>query len=158
MTNWPFSDFSRVTQYETSLLWVREREAKMKSILIIDDQPHMRQLLSGELGDIGCKVESVDDVKLVGQCFENSSPDLVILDLYLKGFDGWEVLRDIKRRHPLVPVLIVTAYDSYRNDPRASRADGYMVKSFAHLDKLKQKIADLLAFDLPTWDASAESS
>jgi two-component system response regulator (stage 0 sporulation protein F) len=130
----------------------------MRSILIIDDQPHMRQLLSGELRDIGCEVESVDDVELVGQCFEHSSPDLVVLDLYLKGFDGWEVLRDIKRRHPRVPVLIVTAYDSYRNDPRASQADGYMVKSFAHLGKLKQKIADLLALNLPAWDVSAESS
>ena len=117
----------------------------MKSILIIDDQPHMRQLLSGELGDIGCKVESVDDVKLVGQCFENSSPDLVILDLYLKGFDGWEVLQDIKRWHPRVPVLIVTAYDSYRNDPRVSQAEGYVVKSFTHVEKLKHAIADLLA-------------
>jgi two-component system response regulator (stage 0 sporulation protein F) len=120
-------------------------EVKMSSILIIDDQPHMRQLLSEELWDIGCKVESVEDVKLVGQCFEDSSPDLVVLDLYLKGFDGWEVLGDIKRQHPRVPVLIVTAYDSYRNDPRASQADGYMVKSFAHLGELKQKIADLLA-------------
>ena len=130
----------------------------MRSILIIDDQPHMRQLLSEELWDIGCKVESVEDVKLVGQCFEDSSPDLVVLDLYLKGFDGWEVLGDIKRRHPRVPVLIVTAYDSYRNDPRASRADGYMVKSFTHLDELKQKIADLLGFNFPAWDVSAESS
>ena len=60
----------------------------MSSVLIIDDQPHMRQLLSEELWDIGCKVESVEDVKLVGQCFEDSSPDLVVLDLYLKGFDG----------------------------------------------------------------------
>jgi two-component system response regulator (stage 0 sporulation protein F) len=122
-------------------------EAMMASILIVDDQPHIKQLLSEELRDMGCEVESVNDVESVRKRFEDSSPDLVLLDLYLKGFDGWGVLQDIKRWHPRVPVLIVTAYDSFRNDPRASQADGYVVKSFAHLDKLKEKIADLLAFN-----------
>jgi two-component system response regulator (stage 0 sporulation protein F) len=120
-------------------------EVTMSSVLIIDDQPHMLELISEELRDMGCEVESVGDVQAVKRCFENSSPDLVLLDLYLKGFDGWEVLHDIKTWRPRVPVLIVTAYDSYRNDPRASEADGYVVKSFTHLEKLKQAIADLLA-------------
>jgi two-component system response regulator (stage 0 sporulation protein F) len=115
------------------------------SFLIIDDQPHMRELVSEELRDMGCEVQSVGDAQAVRRCFENSSPDLVLLDLYLKGFDGWEVLHDIKTWRPGVPLLIVTAYDSYRNDPRASEADGYVVKSFTHLEKLKQAIADLLA-------------
>ena len=129
----------------------------MRSILIVDDQPHMQELLSEELKDMGCEVESVDDVESVRRCFEDSSPDLVLLDLYLKGFDGWEVLQDIKRWHPRVPVLIVTAYDTFRNDPRASQADGYVVKSFAHLDKLKQAIADALASKYHAWGASPPS-
>jgi DNA-binding response OmpR family regulator len=70
-------------------------------------------------------------------------PDLVLLDLYLDGADGWELLRDIKRQHPQLPVLIVTAYDSFVDDPRLSQADGYFVKSLDFID-LKQKIADLL--------------
>jgi DNA-binding response OmpR family regulator len=70
-------------------------------------------------------------------------PDLVLLDLYLDGADGWELLRDIKRQHPQLPVLIVTAYDSFVDDPRLSQADGYFVKSLDFMD-LKQKIADLL--------------
>jgi two-component system response regulator (stage 0 sporulation protein F) len=132
-------------------------EVTVSSILIVDDQPHMRALLSEELKDMGCEVESVDNVESVRRCFEDSSPDLVLLDLYLKGFDGWEVLHDIKRWRPRVPVLIVTAYDSFTNDPRASQADGYVVKSFTHLDKLKQKIADLLASKYHAWRASPAS-
>jgi two-component system response regulator (stage 0 sporulation protein F) len=117
----------------------------MTSVLIIDDQPHMRELISEELRDIVCEVERVDNVQAVRRCFENSSPDLVVLDLYLKGFDGWEVLHNIKTWRPRVPVLIVTAYDSFRNDPRASEGVGYMVKSFVSLGEFKQEIADLLA-------------
>jgi two-component system response regulator (stage 0 sporulation protein F) len=120
-------------------------EVTMSSVLIVDDQPHMLELISEELRGMGCEVKSVEDVESVRRCFENSSPDLVLLDLYLKGFDGWEVLHDIKTWRPRVPVLIVTAYDSFRNDPRAAQADGYVVKSFTHLERLKQAIADLLA-------------
>ena len=129
----------------------------MSSILIVDDQPHMQALLSQELKDMGCEVESVDDVESVRRCFEDSPPDLVLLDLYLKGFDGWEVLHDIKRWHPRVPVLIVSAYDRFRNDPRASQADGYVVKSFTHLEKLKQAIADALASKYRAWSTSHAS-
>jgi DNA-binding response OmpR family regulator len=70
-------------------------------------------------------------------------PDLVLLDLYLDGSDGWELLRDIKRQDPELPVLIVTAYDSFVDDPRLSQADGYFVKSLNFID-LKQKIAQML--------------
>jgi len=129
----------------------------VSSILIVDDQPHMQELLSQELRDMGCQVESVGDAESVRRCFEDSSPDLVLLDLYLKGFDGWEVLHDIKRWHPRVPVLIVTAYDGFRDDPRASQADGYVVKSFTHLDKLKQTIADVLVSKYRACGASPPS-
>jgi CheY-like chemotaxis protein len=132
-------------------------EVTVSSILIVDDQPHMQELLSQELKDMGCEVESVGDIESVRRCFEDSSPDLVLLDLYLKGFDGWEVLHNIKRWRPRVPVLIITAYDGFRNDPRASQADGYVVKSFTNLDKLKQAIADALASKYHAWGASPPS-
>jgi CheY-like chemotaxis protein len=132
-------------------------EVAVSSILIVDDQPHMQELLSEELKNMGCEVESVGDAKSVRRCFEDSSPDLVLLDLYLKGFDGWDVLKDIKRWRPRVPVLIVTAYDGFKNDPRASQADGYVVKSFTHLEKLKQAIADALASEYRACGASAAS-
>ena len=68
----------------------------------------------------------------------------MLLDLYLNGFEGWNVLQDIKHKDPQTRVLIVTAYDSYANDPRVSQADGYWVKSFVDFDKLKRKISDIL--------------
>ncbi|MBW1886997.1 MAG: response regulator [Deltaproteobacteria bacterium] len=116
----------------------------MTKILIIDDQPHLRELFSEELMDEGYEVTSVSDSKSVRRCLESSKPDLVVLDLYLNGFEGWDLLHDIKSEYPDLPVLIVTAYDSYKDDPRTSQADGYVVKCLSSIDSLKKKIIDLL--------------
>jgi DNA-binding response OmpR family regulator len=115
----------------------------MPDILIVDDQPCVRALLSEELVHEGYRVEGLGDAKSVRTRLRFMRPDLVLLDLYLDGADGWELLRNIKRQHPQLPVLIVTAYDSFVDDPRLSQADGYFVKSLDFMD-LKQKIADLL--------------
>ena len=116
----------------------------MVSILIVDDQPYIQELFSQELMGEGYKVLSTGDAESAKVCLENSKPDLVLLDLFLNGFEGWNVLHEIKRKDPHLPVLIVTAYDTYADDPRLSQADGYMVKSFVHLNELKHKIADVL--------------
>jgi two-component system, response regulator, stage 0 sporulation protein F len=121
-----------------------QEEAAMVSILIVDDQPYIQELFSQELMGEGYKVLSTGDAESAKVCLENSKPDLVLLDLFLNGFEGWNVLHEIKRKDPHLPVLIVTAYDTYADDPRLSQADGYMVKSFVHLNELKHKIADVL--------------
>jgi CheY-like chemotaxis protein len=116
----------------------------MKEILVIDDQPCVRELIAEELTDEGYQVNGVVDAEEVGKHLKTSQPDLVLLDLYLKGFEGWDVLRTIKNRQPHVPVIIFTAYDSFSKDPRSALADGYLIKSFNAFDKLKEKIAMLL--------------
>jgi two-component system response regulator (stage 0 sporulation protein F) len=121
-----------------------KKEADMASILIVDDQPHLQELFSQEFMDEGYKVECVSNAGSAAGYLEDSNPDLVLLDLYLNGFEGWNLLHDIKDRNPHLPVLIVTAYDSYADDPRVSEADGYVVKSFFYFDDLKHKIADVL--------------
>jgi len=115
----------------------------MENILIVDDQPCIRELVSEELNREGYLVKSVSDAESLGKYLTSSSPDLVLLDLYLDDSDGFGVLRNIKRQHPHMPVLIFTAYDGYVDDSRLSQADGYVIKS-CNFDELKQKIADVL--------------
>jgi DNA-binding NtrC family response regulator len=126
----------------------------MPKILIIDDQQCVRELISEELISEGYRVHSLGDAKSTGLNLSLSQPDLVLLDLYLNERDGFAVLHDIKGQYPQMPVIIYTAYDSYREDPRVSRADAYVIKSTV-LDELKDKIADLLAQQMtiePRWD------
>jgi DNA-binding NtrC family response regulator len=116
----------------------------MSNILIVDDQPYVRELLSEILTHEGYQVASVGDVQSMWRHLRDSPPDLVLLDLYLNGSKGWDVLRDIKSIDPNLPVLIVTGYDSYVNDPRLSQAAGYIIKSISAFDELKEKIAEVL--------------
>ena len=121
-----------------------EKGVAMSNILIVDDQPCVRELLSEMLTREGYRVASIGDIQSIWGHLRDSPPDLVLLDLYLNGSKGWDALRDIKSIDPNLPVLIVTGYDSYVNDPRLSQAEGYIIKSISAFDELKEKIAEVL--------------
>ncbi len=115
----------------------------MPNVLIVDDQECIRELVAEELIREGYQVAGVSDAESINGHLRASRPDLVLLDLYLDGPDGWDVLGDIKRQDPNLSVIIFTAYDSFLDDPRLSQADGYVIKSVC-LDELKRKVADAL--------------
>ena len=115
----------------------------MKTILVVDDQPCIRKLLSKELAYEGWQVESKGSVHAALEYFKNALPSLVVLDLYLDDLDGFYLFQKIKSQYPLLPIVIFTAYDSYIDDPRLANASGYVIKS-CDLDKLKQKIYRVL--------------
>jgi len=121
----------------------------MERILIVDDQACVREVVSEELFHEGYGVESVGDAESLKRCLMASRPDLVLLDLHLDGPSGFNLLADIKKEYPHLPVVILTAYDSYKDDPRLSQADGYVVKS-GLLDELKEKVSDILKSNSPT--------
>ena len=128
----------------------------MPNILIVDNQPCVRELISQELMHDGHQVEGFADAESVMRHLRSSRPDLVLLEPYVHGPDGWELLRHIKKQDPDLPVLIVTACDSFLDDPRVYLADGCFKKSFDFL-KLKQKIASLLG-GKPSPQAELESN
>lgn len=115
----------------------------MAKILIVDDKPCVQELLSEELLSEAYSIVTAGDGESVMGYLRFSRPDLVVLDLYLDEADGFGVFEEIKRQEPDLPVIIFTAYDSYREDPRLSQADGYVIKSMM-FDELKEKIADAL--------------
>ena len=115
----------------------------MPKILIVDDQTCIQQLIAENLLLEGYEVATAGDPGSAERHIQSSRPDLVLLDLYLDGPEGFPLLADIKRQYPHLPVIILTAYDSYREDARLSKADGYVVKS-TNFDGLKKKIAEAL--------------
>jgi DNA-binding response OmpR family regulator len=118
----------------------------MASILVVDDQPCVRQIISEELILEGYQVRSLGDTESVREHLQLFRPDLVLLDLYLDGLEGFKVLEDIKCMYPEVPVVIVTAYDSFDGNARLYQADGYVVKS-SDFTELKAKVRHALGAD-----------
>jgi CheY-like chemotaxis protein len=114
------------------------------NILIADDQPYLKELFCRDPNGKSYSVLSACDAESVDQCLEDSTPDLVLLEISLNGFEGWDVLHHIKNKRPHLPVLIVTSYDSYLDDPRVTEADGYVVKDFVCSDRLKEAITKVL--------------
>lgn len=102
----------------------------MSHIMLIDDQPYMYEILSEDLADNGHRLTYVEEADESMEKIRESRPDIVLLDLYLQGFIGWDLLREIKHDYPALPVLILSAYDTFKNDPRTASADGYVVKDF----------------------------
>jgi DNA-binding NtrC family response regulator len=116
----------------------------MSAILIVDDQSYMQHLFEIELTDNEYTIIHADNVEEAQTFLDNFRIDLVILDLYIDGFQGWDLLNYIKQKYNDLPVLIVTAYDNFKNDPRVVKADGYLIKNFDNVSHIGQKIHDLL--------------
>jgi len=116
----------------------------MAKILILDDQRCIRELVSEELRLEGYETSSVGNSEQLQDQLLQFQPDLVLLDLFLDGADGFSELQYIKQRYPRLPVVILTAYDTFIDDPRLSQADGYVVKS-TDFSTLKQKIVEMVA-------------
>ena len=116
----------------------------MSKILIVDDQLCIRQLLTAELTLEGYHVASSGDAESAKGRLLSFRPDVVLLDLYLEGSEGFGLFDDIKKQYPDLPVIIFTAYDEYIDDRRLSQADGYVIKSMV-LDELKVRIARVLS-------------
>jgi DNA-binding NtrC family response regulator len=112
----------------------------MARILLVDDEKHIRQRYTEELSRDGYEVATLDsgDGLLEKICF--LQPDVVVLDIRLgDGWDGLDLLQDIKNRFLDLPVILCTAYDTFKYDPRSVAADHYVVKS-DNLSGLKDKI------------------
>jgi CheY-like chemotaxis protein len=117
--------------------------AMMKTILVVEDEKHLRTLYSQELIAEGYQVVTAHDGKEALETVKNSLIDLAILDIKLQGDNGLEVLRDVMEQNRGLKVIINTAYSSYRNDFTSWSADAYIVKS-SDLEELKSKVRELV--------------
>ena len=118
----------------------------MAKILILNDQPYIRELLSEALTYEGLEIVSVGDIELMWECFRKSPPDLVLLDLYLYGMMSWKTFLDIKQKFPKIPVLFITAYESLSEDLSFLLKDVTVINIFFAFDKLKRKIIEILGW------------
>ncbi len=115
----------------------------MYKILLVEDEPHLLELYQEELQDEGYEVLSTADGEEAVLLTKKNLPDLVVLDIKIKKLHGLEVLKRIKEFNKDLPVVLNSAYETFKSDFSSWIADAYLIKS-SNLSELKEKIAELL--------------
>jgi DNA-binding response OmpR family regulator len=118
----------------------------MVKILLIDDEEHIRRLYAEELSEEGYEVVTVASGHNLLRKIDRLQPDVVILDIRLVDYDGLTLLQEIRDEYHHLPVIICTAYDIYKLDPKAFAADYYVIKSVS-LEELKLKVKRAIGAD-----------
>jgi CheY-like chemotaxis protein len=117
----------------------RAVDAPRRCVLIVDDEPLVRMLLRTTLPSESFDVLEASDGETALRLVAGGNPSLVVLDWHLPGRSGAEVLRDVKRIHPALPVLILTAAHDPEDRLRAAElgADVFLTKPFSPLELLE---------------------
>src|ERR687892_1831505 len=81
-------------------------------VLVVDDEADIRELVSGVLEDEGYAVRTAADSTQTLDAVEERRPSMVLLDVWLQGsrLDGLQLLQEIKRRDPTLPVLMISGH------------------------------------------------
>ncbi|MBW2107994.1 MAG: response regulator [Deltaproteobacteria bacterium] len=119
-----------------------------KKILIVDDEEVIRLLYGEELEEEGYDVITAGSGHGLIELIKKEKPDLVVLDIKMAEHDGLDLLQDIRKNFYNIPVILCSAYSSFKGDLKSIAADYYVVKS-ADLTELKQKIKMALEGHIP---------
>lgn len=130
-------------------------------ILVVDDEPAVREALESSLQYEGYTVALASDGLAALDALERDVPDLVILDVLMPRMDGLTTARRLRGRGETVPILMLTARDAVgdRVTGLDAGADDYLVKPF-ELDELFARVRALLrrsAMAGPGGDGSDEA-
>jgi DNA-binding response OmpR family regulator len=114
-----------------------------KRLLIVEDERNLCLLYKEELAKEGYKVTAVADADSALQQIKKKTFDLIITDIRMPAKNGIDLITQVMALRKDIPIIINTAYQSYKHDFMTWAADAYIVKS-ASLDELKAKIKELV--------------
>jgi DNA-binding NtrC family response regulator len=103
-----------------------------QTILIVDDEPSNRKILTQELAHLGYDTETAANGAEALKTIESSRPDLIILDFMMSGMNGIEILKQIRKREDDTPVIMITAYGTVDRAVEAMKegADDFITRPF----------------------------
>lgn len=114
-------------------------------LLVVDDEPNIRELLSASLRYAGFEVEIAADGREALALAESFRPDLLVLDVMMPGLDGFGVVRRMRQAGRHTPVLFLTARDAAEDKVSGLTlgGDDYVTKPFS-LDEVVARIRAVL--------------
>ncbi|MEH1969624.1 hybrid sensor histidine kinase/response regulator [Nostoc sp.] len=118
-------------------------------VLVVDDEPDIRDLVTFILQDYGIEVTSVSSAQEALQALSESIPDVLISDIGMPKTDGYMLMREVRSRSPQqggqVPAIALTAYAGEMNQQQALAAGFQMhISKPVDPDALVKAIADLI--------------
>ncbi|MBI2526778.1 MAG: response regulator [Candidatus Rokubacteria bacterium] len=120
------------------------RPARTGTVLIIDDEAPVRELVVDVLASKGHRVTAATGGREGVELFRAGHFDLVITDLGMPDMTGWDVVRAIRAQGADVPVLLLTGWGEVVETPDGVRVDGLISKPF-DVAKLTGAVAEALA-------------
>lgn len=112
-----------------------------KRILVVDDDPDIRQVLLDRMSSFGYVVETAINGREALDALRRGGFDGMLLDMRMPEIDGFEVLRRTRKTHPDLPVVVVTALSVQQQAAQAvaEGARAYLLKPF-DASQLKQVV------------------
>ena len=115
----------------------------MSKILIIDDDYAIRYLYQEELSSEGYEVFTTGDCTSLLRTIKEQEPDVIVLDIMMEGYNGLDLLPDIRNTYSELPVILCTSYHMFKYEPKSLTADYFVVKN-SDLSDLKLELNRLL--------------
>ena len=117
---------------------VHQPRGRPVKALIVEDERKTAAFLAKGLRENGFVADVAEDGETALLLVRQSEYDIIILDVMLPGADGWSVMKDLRRRNDVTPVLFLTARDAVADRVHGLEmgADDYLVKPFAFSELL----------------------
>ncbi len=123
----------------------------MSLVLIVDDEPDIRELLEITLTRMGVSALSAEDLATAQQTLQEQHFDLVLTDMHLPDGSGIDLIRTIQERWPQTPVAVITAYGSMETAITALKAGAYdFISKPVDLTRLRELVQHALRLSSKT--------
>lgn len=114
------------------------------TVLVIDDDPDIRRMLTESLDTIGYRVVEAPDGAAGLDAIERVEPDLVLVDFAMPGMDGAEVARAIRKKRPKLPIVIASGFSDTAAIENVGGSPLPMLRKPFRLDELQEVVVTSL--------------
>lgn len=104
----------------------------LRTILVVDDDPDIRELIAQTLSDEGYAVVACGDGRTALSLASSNPPSLILLDLMMPTMSGWQIIKNLKAasRSATIPVVLVSASRDLNYTTEELGASAYLPKPF----------------------------
>ncbi len=126
------------------LLWTHREKMPSKRILLVDDEPSIRLVLSAVLQSHGFTVDLAEDGFAALRAMRSAVPDLLVTDLRMPNMNGFELLATVREKYPTMPALAISG-EFVGEQVEGILADAFLQKGSYTPEQMLHTIDRLLA-------------